>query len=69
MDNISKVSGSFRDPNGFLFFESEVLYRQINKSYKDNYELLMNSGLYNNLVKLNLLVSYRYINAGKVITT
>ncbi|MBT6774386.1 SAM-dependent methyltransferase [Candidatus Woesearchaeota archaeon] len=62
MDNISKVSGSFRDPNGFLFFESEVLYRQINKSYKDNYELLMNSGLYNNLVKLNLLVSHQEVD-------
>ena len=29
---------SFRDPSGFLFYHDDVLYRQINQSYKDEYE-------------------------------
>jgi len=31
-------SGSFRDPSGFLFRKDGILYRQINKSYKENFE-------------------------------
>ena len=32
---------SFRDPSGFLFYHDDVLYRQINQSYKDDYDHLM----------------------------
>ena len=49
---------SFRDPSGFLFYQNGVLYRQINKSYKDNYEFFMKSGLYENLVEKGLLISH-----------
>ena len=47
---------SFRDPNGFLFHFEDNLFRQINHSYKENYDHLMKSGLYEELVNSNLLV-------------
>ncbi len=52
------VEGSFRDPSGFLFIENGQIYRQINSVYKENYELLMNSGLYERLAKDELLIPH-----------
>ena len=50
---------SFRDPSGFLFYHDDVLYRQINQSYKDNYDHLMTSGLYAELVNSKLLIPHQ----------
>jgi hypothetical protein len=58
MGKIEKVSGSFRDPNGFLFTRGKGLFRQINCIYRENYDLLMKSGLYDDLVKASLLVKH-----------
>ncbi len=57
-----KVSGSFRDPSGFMFKVSDSLYRQVNKKYRDNYDQLMNSGLYEQLTKSKTLVSHREVD-------
>ena len=54
-------SSSFRDPSGFLFRKDGILYRQINKSYKENYDHLMNSGLYEELVAQDLLIPHREV--------
>jgi len=54
----NKQSGSFRDPSGFLFFRDGSLYRQVNTCYKENYDLLAGSGLYDKLVKNNLLIPH-----------
>jgi hypothetical protein len=56
-----KLPCSFRDPNGFLFFREGDLYRQVNLSYKDNYELLVKSGLYETLVNQGLLIPYKEV--------
>ena len=53
-----KLSASFKDPDGFLFKSNNILYRQINTSYKDNYDCLISSGLYENLAQNNLLISH-----------
>ncbi|MBN2411390.1 SAM-dependent methyltransferase [candidate division KSB1 bacterium] len=53
-----KQSGSFRDPSGFLFFRDGLLYRQVNTYYKENYDFLIGSGLYDKLVKENLLIPH-----------
>jgi len=37
------------------------LYRQINKSYKENYDFLMGSGLYKNLVENKLLIPHEEV--------
>lgn len=56
------VEGSFRDPSGFLFWKNGELYRQINNSYKEDYDTLMKSGLYDELVEKGLLVSHSEID-------
>lgn len=56
------LNSSFRDPDGFLFYRDNILYRQINFSYKDNYNFLLSSGLYNKLTKENLLINHQEIN-------
>ncbi len=49
---------SFRDPSGFLFRRDGVLYRQINSSYQSHYELLLNCGLYDELVRAGQMVPH-----------
>ncbi len=53
-----QLSASFRDPSGFLFSQNGILYRQINRAYADDYARLMDSGLYEKLVKANLLIPH-----------
>ena len=50
--------GSFRDPSGFVFVESGVLYRQVNACYRDHYDLLVSSGLAAALIERRLMVRY-----------
>lgn len=52
------IPGSFRDPSGFLFYQDETLYRMINTGYRENYDHLMNSGLYKALAEDGLLISH-----------
>lgn len=57
----SFVSGSFRDPSGTVFRKNGSIYRRINEIYKDNYNFLINSGLYDVLVKDGLLISHKEV--------
>jgi SAM-dependent methyltransferase len=52
------LGASFRDPSGFLFTRAGVLYRQVNQIYADDYTRLMESGLYEKLVKAGLLIPH-----------
>ena len=52
---------SFRDPAGCVFKLNNIFYRKINKCYKEDYEHFISSGLYNELVKLDLLLSHEEI--------
>jgi hypothetical protein len=62
MKNNRNEPSSFRDPSGFLFYRDGSIYRQINTSYKENYDHLMNSSLYNTLVDKNLLIPHKEID-------
>ena len=53
---------SFRDPNGFLFTQDGVLYRQINQKYAEEYKCLMGSGLYESLSKIGRLVAHQEVD-------
>jgi hypothetical protein len=53
------VAGSFRDPSGFLFRRDGKLLRQINQRYRKDYELLVRSGLYEELNGAGLLITHR----------
>jgi hypothetical protein len=52
------IPGSFRDPSGFLFSRDGTLFRQVNTVYKDDYEHLMQSGLYQALIERDLMVPH-----------
>lgn len=56
--NEETVASSFRDQAGFVFKKDGEIYRQINSSYKKDYDFLLSSGLYNNLVEKKLIVSH-----------
>ena len=58
MPNPGQLSASFRDPSGFLFSRDGILYRQINRAYSNDYARLMDSGLYDKLVKASLLIPH-----------
>ena len=53
-----QLTASFRDPSGFLFSRGGILYRQINRKYEGEYTRLMESGLYDKLVKAGLVVQH-----------
>jgi hypothetical protein len=53
-----RVAGSFRDPSGFLFRRDGRLYRQVNACYREHYDLLMASGLYDALRGADLLIPH-----------
>jgi ribosomal protein L11 methylase PrmA len=55
-------AGSFRDPSGFLFYREGELYRQVNLIYKEDYDYLLQSGLYEALVKEKLLISHEDVD-------
>lgn len=53
------IGGSFRDPSGFVFKRHGVVYRQVNQFYKADYDALMRSGLYAELVSAGLLIPHK----------
>jgi len=61
MIEINKISSSFKDPSGFVFSHEGRIFRQINFSYQENYELLKRSGLYQRLVDIKALVPHQEV--------
>jgi hypothetical protein len=57
-NNCVTLPASFRDPSGFIFQHDGELYRQVNRSYRDHYQMLMDSGLYAALVKQGMLIPH-----------
>jgi len=57
----AKIRGSFRDPSGFVFMRDGRLYRQINHVYKDDYDCLIDSGLYKGLADRGLLIAHEEV--------
>ncbi|OQA18443.1 MAG: hypothetical protein BWY64_01485 [bacterium ADurb.Bin363] len=56
------LPASFRDPSGFVFSQEGLLYRQINTVYRENYDFLISSGLYETLVKQELLIPHEEVS-------
>ena len=55
--------GSFRDPSGFVFWgEDGTLYRQVNFYYREHYNYLIASGLYQHLVAEQLLIAHEEVD-------
>lgn len=56
------VPGSFRDPSGFVFRHEGILYRQVNSRYRDDYDHLLSSELYDRLVSDGLLIPHEEVS-------
>ena len=56
-----KIASSFRDPSGFVFRKDGEIYRQINQLYQADYDFLISSDLYQELVKRKMLLSHTEI--------
>lgn len=56
--NVAVEPGSFRDPSGFVFTRGDALLRQVQDSYREEYDSLMHSGLYASLVDAGLLIPH-----------
>ena len=52
------VEGSFRDPSGYVYFLDGIIHRVVNKCYKEDYDHLFKSGLYEILTKKNYLIKH-----------
>lgn len=61
--SLEREAASFRDPDGFVYQQDGVLYRQVNQSGRSDYDLLMTSGLYQALVKSRQLVTHTEVDA------
>ena len=58
-----RLPASFRDPSGFLFLHNHHLYRQINTAYAPHYEEFIDSGLYESLLKEELIIPHSDVTA------
>ena len=56
-NSILKEDSSFRDPDGFIFYDDQKVYRHVNHTYKEDYDLLKQSGLLDELIKKRMLIS------------
>ncbi len=56
------LGASFRDPGGFLFSRGGILFRQVNRAGADDYARFIESGLYDKLVKANLLIPHAEVD-------
>lgn len=65
MDQV-KNKGSFRDPSGFVYSENGKLFRQINKSYKEEYDRFIKSGLYKELSNKEYLIKHKEVNKKQI---
>ncbi|HMF69829.1 MAG TPA: hypothetical protein VK616_00065, partial [Flavitalea sp.] len=61
---IHQHPSSYRDPSGYVFEYDDLLYRQINKTYETEFNLLGDSGLLFKLIEKKWLVSHEEISPG-----
>lgn len=60
-----KDYSSFRDPAGYIFYDNNKIYRRINKCYMETFDYFISSGLYDELLKENLIVKHSEVKRTK----
>lgn len=53
---------SFRDPDGYVYFEGQECFRSVNQSYKNTYDLFISSGLYHRLLREKLILPFEVVD-------
>ncbi|HKB43216.1 MAG TPA: hypothetical protein VKC90_02465 [Chitinophagaceae bacterium] len=57
-NDLSLHGSSYRDPSGYIFLKEGIFFRQINLSFKENFDHFISSGCYSHLVKKGLLLEH-----------
>lgn len=57
----SRQGASFRDPSGHLFWDGGRLLRRVNGCFRNSYDLLLNSGLYEALTRKGWLIPHEEV--------
>lgn len=60
---MKRSNSSFRDSSGFIFFEGENLFRQVNPEYFDIYKKLKDEKIFESLWGKNLMVRHQEIKS------
>jgi hypothetical protein len=55
------IPSSFRDPSGFVFVRGGAVYRQVNEVYRENFDHLIDSGLYRALTEAGLMLAHEEV--------
>lgn len=63
--NQSKEISSFRDPAGYIYYDKGKVYRKIFPCYFEQYDHFMKSGLYQELIDKELLISHQEVKRTK----
>ena len=58
-----KESSSFRDKSGFVFYDQNNIYRAVNKTYQQQFDSFLSSGLYELLVQQKLIIPHKEVPA------
>lgn len=66
MMTIHDSQSSYKDPSGSIFFHNKRILRRINRSYKEDYTLFTQSGLYDKLVERNMLIPHREVKSSEL---
>lgn len=61
-NNCVRSTASFRDPDGFVFQHQNEWYRYVSSEYRENYEHLIESGLYERLINDHLLIPHQEVS-------
>src|SRR5215471_1501492 len=59
---IQPIASSYRDPSGFVFEKNGSIYRQVNKVFSNDFDFFISSGLYEHLIKQQLLIPHKEIS-------
>lgn len=60
--SMAQLPSSFRDPSGFMYLQDQILFRQVNPIYREHYDQLISSGLYDELVRDGLLIPHTEVD-------
>lgn len=61
----NRIPSSFRDPSSFVFCLENKIFRSIQPNYKNEFNYLIESGLYNELTEKNYLIKHTFIRIDK----
>lgn len=65
---LTRSTASFRDPDGYVFQYEGEWYRYVSRTYRESYEHLINSGLYEHLIQEHLLIPHQEVEAPHLIS-